>query len=105
MISPNVAICIKGFQLIFDGAVQEGYDLVKGYPAKDADEALQILSDQGLWAGKFIEIGARHGAKENERVGDVLMRAAAAGDKEAQALIDCGILEERVYGQRRASQG
>lgn len=99
-ITENIATCIKGLRLLCedgDGKAQEAYDLMKDCRAHDLREAISILEDQALWAGKLSEIGDRHHASDDESVFDVLTRAAAAGDEEAKALIACGLFDQKVY--------
>src|SRR5258706_2604148 len=71
--------------------------LMKDCTAHDLREAITILEDQALWAGKLSEIGERHHASDDESIRDVLIRAAAAGDEEAKALIACDLLELKMY--------
>ena len=58
---------------------------------------ITVPSRQALWAGKLAEIGERHQASDDESIRDVLIRAAAAGDEEAKALIACDLLELKMY--------
>ncbi len=95
MITKNIATCIKGLRLLGDGKAQEARDLMKDCTAHDLREAITILEDQALWAGKLSEIGER--ASDDESIRDVLIRAAAAGDEEAKALIACDLLELKMY--------
>jgi hypothetical protein len=96
MITKNIATCIKGLRLLGDGKAQEARDLMKDCTAHDLREAIAILEDQALWAGKLSEIGERHHASDDESIRDVLIRAAAAGDEDAKALIACD-LELKMY--------
>jgi hypothetical protein len=86
MITENIATCIKGIRLLGDGKAQEAHDLMKDCTAHDLSEAVAILEDQALWAGKLREIGRRHHAGHDESIGDVLIRAAAAGAMKMQIL-------------------
>jgi hypothetical protein len=52
MITKNIATCIKGLRLLGDGKAQEARDLMKDCTAHDLREAITILEDQALWAGK-----------------------------------------------------
>jgi hypothetical protein len=97
MITKNIATCIKGLRLLGDGKAQEARDLMKDCTAHDLREAIAILEDQALWAGKLSEIGERHHASDDESIRDVLIRAAAAGDEDAKALIACDLLELKMY--------
>ena len=97
MITKNIATCIKGLRLLGDGKAQEARDLMKDCTAHDLREAITILEDQAFWAGKLSEIGERHHASDDESIRDVLIRAAAAGDEEANALIACDLLELKMY--------
>lgn len=97
MITENIATCIKGLRLLGDGKAEEAYYLMKECTAHDLSEAISILEDQALWAGKLAEIGQRHHAGDDESIRDVLIRAAATGDEEARALIGCGLLEQKTY--------
>ena len=73
-----------------------GYELMKHLPAVDLQEAASILEDQALWFGKITEIGERHRVAKGT-VRSLLKKAAEAGDEEAKALIDAGILELTAY--------
>jgi hypothetical protein len=95
-LTKNIATCIKGLRLLGDGKAQEARDLMKDCTAHDLREAITILEDQALWAGKLSEI-ERHHASDDESIRDVLIRAAAAGDEEAKALIACDLLELKMY--------
>ena len=97
MITANVAACIKGIRLAGEGNAKEAHELMKVCTRDDLAAAVDILEDQALWAGKLMEIGKRHHAHATESMFDLLTRAAAAGDEEAKALIDCGLLEQKRY--------
>jgi hypothetical protein len=92
MITENIATCIKGIRRLGDGKAKEAYDLMKECTAHDLQEAVRILEDRALWAGKLREIGDRHHARAGESLRDVLTRASADGDEKAKALIACGLL-------------
>src|SRR5258706_1597428 len=96
MITKNIATCIKGLRLLGDGKAQEARDLMKDCTAHDLREAITILEDQALWAGKLSEIGER-ASDDDESIRDVLIRASAAGDEERKALIACDLLELTRY--------
>jgi hypothetical protein len=102
MITKNIATCIKGLRLLGDGKAQEARDLMKDCTAHDLREAITILEDQALWAGKLSEIGERHHASDDESIRDVLIRAAAAGDEEAKALIACTGTENVLISRKPA---
>jgi hypothetical protein len=97
MITANIAACIKGLRLICDGKAEDAYELMKECTPRDFLEAADILEDQSLWAGKLMEIAERHQGQDHESVRDLVVGAAAAGDEEAQALLDCGFLETKAY--------
>ena len=71
-----------------------------------ASEWPVVNSASGLicWPNPSSEMNAgksplhlRHRASDDECVRDVLIRAAAAGDEDAKALIVCSLLEQQAY--------
>ena len=97
MITKNIATCIKGIRLLRDGKAKKAHDLMNDCTVHDLIEAIAILENQALLAGKMMEIRERHHASDGETMDDVVVRAAAAGDEEAKAVIACGLLEQKMY--------
>ena len=98
MISMNAVLAIRAMRMYDAGKPDEGWNVLKGLTGNDLKEAARVLEEQAILAEKIMEIGKRHGrVRENDKLGAVLKRAAAAGDEDAKLMILSGVLDKRVF--------